>query len=380
MSVWAILLSGGNGERMGASVNKTLLPLLGECALCRALRVLRRHCDGAVIVLRPQDEAAVRQALADSHLTVEAIAYGGADRQESVKNGLAALPADCDIVLVHDGARPLVDDATVENVIESVKQYGSGVAGTSVTDTVKQAAPDGTVLSTPDRSALRAVQTPQGFRRELIERAHREITERCTDDAALVERLGVPVHLCAGSPRNIKLTAPEDLTLAEFYLSGLPRVGHGYDAHRLVPDRKLILGGVEIPYEKGLLGHSDADVLVHAVIDALLGAAALGDIGGHFPDSDPQYKGVFSIRLLEETARILKEAGYAVCNIDATLIAQRPKLAAYIPQMRENIAAAVGLDTACVSVKATTTEGMGFEGAGEGISAHAVALIVQANA
>ena len=380
MSVWAILLSGGNGERMGASVNKTLLPLLGDCALCRALRVLRRHCDGAVIVLRPQDEAAVRQALADSHLTVEAIAYGGADRQESVKNGLAALPADCDIVLVHDGARPLTDDATVENVIESVKRYGSGVASTAVTDTVKQAAPDGTVLSTPDRSALRAVQTPQGFRRELIERAHREIPERCTDDAALVERLGVPVHLCAGSPRNIKLTAPEDLTLAEFYLSGLPRVGHGYDAHRLVPDRKLILGGVEIPYEKGLLGHSDADVLVHAVIDAMLGAAALGDIGGHFPDSDPRYKGVFSIRLLEETARILKDAGFAPRNIDATLIAQRPKLAVYIPQMRENIAAAVGLDTACVSVKATTTEGMGFEGAGEGISAHAVALIVQANA
>ena len=196
----------------------------------------------------------------------------------------------------------------------------------------------------------------------------------------LMERLGVPVHLCAGSPRNIKLTAPEDLTLADFYLSGLPRVGHGYDAHRLVPDRKLILGGVEIPYEKGLLGHSDADVLVHAVIDALLGAAALGDIGGHFPDSDPQYKGVFSIRLLEETARILKDAGFAPRNIDATLIAQRPKLAAYIPRMRENIAAAVGLDTACVSVKATTTEGMGFEGAGEGISAHAVALIVQANA
>ena len=378
MSTWAILLAGGSGTRMGASANKTLIPLLGECALCRALRTLRRHCDGAVIVLRPQDEADIRQALANSGLSAEAFAYGGYDRQESVKNGLALLPPDCDIVLVHDGARPLTDDATVENVIDSVKRCGSGIASTPVTDTIKQAAPDGTVLSTPDRSALRAVQTPQGFRREIIERAHREISERCTDDAALAERLGIPVHLCAGSPRNIKLTTPEDLTLAEFYLSGLPRVGHGYDAHRLAPDRKLILGGVEIPYEKGLLGHSDADVLVHAVIDALLGAAALGDIGGHFPDSDPQYKGVFSIRLLEETARILKEAGYAVCNIDATLIAQRPKLAAYILQMRRNIAAAAGIGADRVSVKATTTEGMGFEGAGEGISAHAVALIAKA--
>ena len=377
MSVWAILLSGGSGTRMGSAVNKTLLPLAGECALCRSLRTLRRHCDGVALVMRPCDEEAVRLALADSGLTAERFAYGGSDRQASVYNGLQALPEDCDIVLVHDGARPLLDDDTVKSVIESVRLHGSGIASTPVTDTIKQAGSDGIVEATPDRSRLRAVQTPQGFKKDLLLRAHREITERYTDDAALVAALGEPVYLCAGSPKNIKLTTPEDKNMAEFALQGMPRVGHGYDAHQLAEDRRLILGGVEIPYEKGLLGHSDADVLVHAVIDALLGAAALGDIGQHFPDKDPQYKGISSILLLKETAAILQKAGFVLHNVDATLIAQRPKLAAYIPQMRQNMADALGLAVSRVSVKATTTEGMGFEGAGEGISAHAVALLYE---
>ena len=377
MSIWAILLSGGSGTRMGAEINKTLSPLAGECALCRALRTLRRHCDGVALVIRPQDETAVRAALRQSSLAVEAIAYGGSDRQASVYNGLKVLPADCDIVLVHDGARPLVDDQTVENVIESVQKYGSGVASTHVTDTLKQVDDSEVATFTPDRATLRAVQTPQGFSYSLLMRAHREVSERCTDDAALVSHLGVPVHLCAGSPRNIKLTTQEDLIVANAFLGTCPRVGHGYDAHRLVEGRALILGGVDIPYEKGLLGHSDADVLLHAVMDALLGAAALGDIGQHFPDRDPQYKGISSLLLLKETARILNQAGFSVQNIDATVIAQRPKLAPHIPQMRQNIADALALDIAQVSVKATTTEGMGFEGEGLGISAHAVALITQ---
>lgn len=378
MSVWAILLSGGSGTRMGSAVNKTLLPLAGECSLCRALRVLRRHCDGVAVVLRPCDEEAVREALAKSGLTAERFAYGGADRQASVGSGLAVLPEDCDIVLVHDGARPLLDDATVESVIASVRAHGSGVASTPVTDTIKQVNADSVAAATLNRDELRAVQTPQGFAKALLQRAHREIAERCTDDAALVAALGVPVYLCAGSPRNIKLTTREDRSMAEYYLQGMPRVGHGYDAHRLVEDRRLILGGVDVPYEKGLLGHSDADVLVHAVIDALLGAAALGDIGQHFPDRDPRYKGISSILLLKETADILKRAGFSVQNVDATLIAQRPKLAAYIPDMRKNIAEALELDVPKVSVKATTTEGMGFEGEGAGISAHAVALVCEA--
>ena len=379
MSIWAILLSGGSGTRMGSAVNKTLLPLAGECALCRSLRTLRRHCDGVALVMRPQDEETVKQALADSGLTADTFAYGGEDRQASVSNGLQALPADCDIVLVHDGARPLLDDETVENVIASVRLHGSGIASTPVTDTIKRVHGDWLAQATLDRSCLRAVQTPQGFQKDLLLRAHREIRERYTDDAALVAALGVDVYLCAGSPKNIKLTTPEDRIMAEFALQGMPRVGHGYDAHRLVEDRRLILGGVEVPYEKGLLGHSDADVLVHAVIDALLGAAALGDIGQHFPDKDPQYKGISSILLLKEAAKTLKTAGFSIHNVDATLIAQRPKLAAFIPGMRQNIADALGLAPGRVSVKATTTEGMGFEGEGEGISAHAVALIYERN-
>ena len=378
MSTWSLLLSGGSGTRMGCAGNKTLLPLLGESAVCHALRTLRRHCDGVVMVIRPVDEKDIRAALAKSRLSVEKIVYGGADRQESVCNGLTALPDDCDIVLVHDGARPLVDDETVRNVISSVRQYGSGIASTPVTDTFKQVDENGVAVATPDRNFLRAVQTPQGFKKDLLLRAHHEIKERCTDDAALVSQLGVPVHLCEGSRRNIKLTTPEDIAMAEHYLKVFPRIGHGYDAHKLVEGRKFILGGVDIPYEKGLLGHSDADVLLHAITDALLGAAAMGDIGKHFPDKDPQYKGISSLLLLEKAVALLRENGFEPLNIDATVICQRPKLAPHIPQMRENIARACGLEVDCVSVKATTTEGMGFEGEGLGVSTHAVALIKSA--
>lgn len=374
MSTWSILLSGGSGTRMGCAGNKTLL-LLGESVLCRALRTLRRHCDGVVLVIRAVDEQEIKNALAQSKLSVDKIVYGGADRQESVYHGLMALPEECDIVLVHDGARPLVDDATVENVIASVRKYGSGIASTPVTDTFKQVDANNVAIATPDRNFLRAVQTPQGFKKDLLLRAHHEIKERCTDDAALVSTLGVPVYLCEGSRRNIKLTIPEDIAMAEYYLDIPPRIGHGYDAHRLVEGRKLILGGVDIPYEKGLLGHSDADVLLHAITDALLGAAALGDIGKHFPDSDPQYKGISSLLLLEAAVKLLREKGFEPTNIDATILCQRPKLAPHIPMMRENIARATGLALDSVSVKATTTEGMGFEGEGSGISTHAVVML-----
>ena len=176
-------------------------------------------------------------------------------------------------MLMHDGARPLVDDQTIEVAPLSVRKYGSGVAATPVTDTIKRVGADDIVADTPPRGQLRAVQTPQGFSRDLLCRAHAEITQRCTDDAALVEQLGVPVHLCLGSPRNLKLDNPGGYSpWQKFHLSGMPRIGHGYDAHRLVEGRPFILGGVDIPHEKGLLGHSDADVLLHAIADALLRA------------------------------------------------------------------------------------------------------------
>ena len=258
-------------------------------------------------------------------------------------------------------------------------------------DTVKRVDAEGVVIDTPNRETLRAVQTPQTFDARLIRAAHERFAdsaERATDDAALAERALCRVMLTEGDVENIKLTTPEDMLLAQQVIlrregrtdkeGGRMRIGHGYDVHRLVEGRKLILCGVEIPYEKGLLGHSDADVALHALMDALLGAAALGDIGRHFPDTDPQYKGADSLVLLDHVMALLREKGYAVGNVDVTIIAQKPKLKDYIEAMRENLAAHLGIDPDCVNVKATTTEKLGFEGECLGISAHAVACIERA--
>ena len=231
-----------------------------------------------------------------------------------------------------------------------------------------------------DRAALFAVQTPQCFCRNLywkaLEAVQGEKVHLVTDDCSLFELAGLPVHLTQGDYANLKITTKEDLpAAAQNKGENTMRIGHGYDVHRLVEGRKLIMGGVTIPYEKGLLGHSDADVLLHAVSDALLGAAALGDIGKHFPDTDPRYEGADSLMLLREVGRLLDETGYTVGNIDATVLCQAPKLAPHIPAMRQNIANALGLALGDVSVKATTEEHLGFTGEGLGIAAHAVALI-----
>ena len=277
----------------------------------------------------------------------------------------------------------------IARTLESAKKYGSGVAAVPLKDTVKRVNEGGVVVDTPPRDALRAVQTPQTFEAELIRRAHAAyaLGERATDDAALAERMGVEVRLTEGDVENIKLTTPEDMLLARQVIlrregqkeeKPMVRIGHGYDVHRLTEDRKLILCGVEIPYTLGLLGHSDADVALHALMDALLGAAALGDIGRHFPDTDPAYKGADSGRLLDHVVALLEEKGYAVGNVDVTIICQRPKLKDYIEQMRQNVARHLKVDADCVNIKATTTEKLGFEGEGLGISSHAVACIEKA--
>ena len=263
------------------------------------------------------------------------------------------------------------------------------MAAVALKDTVKRVDDGGVVVDTPPRDRLRAVQTPQTFEAGLIRRAHAAyaLGERATDDAALAERMGIAVRLTEGDVENIKLTTPEDLLLAREVIlkregkkeeKPMMRIGHGYDVHRLVEDRKLILCGVEIPYTLGLLGHSDADVALHALMDALLGAAALGDIGRHFPDTDPAYKGADSGRLLDHVVALLEEKGYTVGNVDVTIICQRPKLKDYIEQMRENVARHLKVDVDCVNIKATTTEKLGFEGEGLGISSHAVACIEKA--
>ena len=277
----------------------------------------------------------------------------------------------------------------IARTLESAQKFGSGVAAVALKDTVKRVDDGGVVVDTPPRDWLRAVQTPQTFEAGLIRKAHAAFAlgERATDDAALAERMGVAVHLTEGDVENIKLTTPEDMLLARQVIlkregkkeeKPMMRVGHGYDVHRLVEERKLILCGVEIPYALGLLGHSDADVALHALMDALLGAAALGDIGRHFPDTDPAYKGADSGKLLDHVVALLEEKGYAVGNVDVTIICQRPKLKDYIEQMRENVARHLKVDVDCVNIKATTTEKLGFEGEGLGISSHAVACIEKA--
>jgi 2-C-methyl-D-erythritol 2,4-cyclodiphosphate synthase len=305
---------------------------------------------------------------------------GGATRQQSVANGLAALPAEATLVGIHDGARPLIDPDTVAAVIEAAVECGGAAVAVPVKDTLKRTDENGIIIDTPDRANLWRVQTPQVFDRAKLcaaMEAAMAAGKDYTDDCQLMEAAGVPVRLVKGLDTNLKLTTPEDIALAKALMKerGNMRIGHGYDVHKLVEGRDLILGGVKIEYEKGLLGHSDADVLTHAVMDALLGAAALGDIGKLFPDNDPAYKGADSIALLRRVVERVSEDGYKIGNIDATILCQRPKLAPHIPKMRQIIADACGVDVTYVSVKATTEEGLGFTGSGEGIAAHCVCLL-----
>lgn len=379
---YAIVLAGGSGARMGAGCNKVLLSLGGAPVIVRSVRAFEGLVDGVVLVSREEDIPAIGSAMTQAGLA-PIIVPGGATRQDSVWNGLCALPEDCDRVLIHDGARCLVDEATIRRCMESAEACGTGVAAVPAVDTIKVVGEDEVVADTPDRAALRAVQTPQAFDVKLIRSAHMEARRTGylgTDDASLLEHMGLPVRLTMGSRRNMKLTTPEDLIMAEAFLERpFPtlRVGQGYDVHRLVEGRELILCGVTVPHTLGLLGHSDADVALHALMDAMLGAMALGDIGKHFPDTDERYRGISSMKLLEHVTALLKEHGARVTNCDVTIVAQKPKLLPYIPQMRENVAAALSLPLDRVNVKATTTERLAFEGREEGISAQAVCMIEQ---
>lgn len=382
---YAIVLGGGLGARMHAGRNKVVLTLGGEMVLLRSIRAMLPHVQGVVAVVRPEDEHDIRRAISRSDLAEANIIYApaGSNRQLSVWNGLSALPADCARVLIHDGARCLVDDDTINNVKRSVEACGTGVAAIPVIDTIKEVDGHERVTQTPARANLRAVQTPQGFDLPLIVQAHRYAQEHGftgTDDASLLEYMQHPVQLVEGARRNLKLTIPEDMMIGNAYLAeetGLPamRIGQGYDVHKLVEGRRLILCGVDVPHTLGLLGHSDADVALHALMDAMLGAMALGDIGRHFPDTDPRYSGISSMKLLEHVVALLAENNARVTNADVTIIAQKPKLLPYIQQMQENVAAALKLPVTRVSVKATTTERLGFEGRMEGISAQAVCMV-----
>ena len=383
MSTWAVIVAAGRGARSGLERNKVFFEIEGKSMLTWCLHAFENSnlVDGIVLVISEADRRAYDDLIAREGACprVKAVVYGGATRRDSVYNGLRALPEDAELVAVHDAARPFVTREIIAATLESARRYGSGVICTPMIDTVKQIMPDGTV-TTPDRASLRAVQTPQTFDVKKLMAAHERARAEdlpVTDDAMLFEHYYGDLRLVTveGAERNRKLTTKEDFDALNRESVPAVRVGQGYDAHRLTEGRKLILCGVEVPHDRGLDGHSDADVAVHARMDALLGALALGDIGRHFPDSDPAYKGISSMKLLEHVMGLLRQNGWRVGNADVTIVAQRPKLAGFIPQMRENLARTMDVAPDCVNVKATTTERMGFEGEMIGISAQAVCLL-----
>jgi 2-C-methyl-D-erythritol 2,4-cyclodiphosphate synthase/2-C-methyl-D-erythritol 4-phosphate cytidylyltransferase len=322
---------------------------------------------------------------------VTQVIIGGERRQDSVQAGLEALPDEVELVLVHDGVRPFVPLTVIENCLHEAEQSGAAMVAVPVKDTLKAVSKEQVIEQTVDRTGIWQAQTPQAAMVSLLKEAYVEAAKlpdfTATDEAALLENINVPIKVVEGSEKNIKITRPEDLNLAKAILmesqfdqtvqvSGNDfKTGYGYDAHRLVSGRPLILGGVTVPYDKGLEGHSDADVLTHALCDAILGAAGLGDIGLHFPDTDQKYKDMNSLDILEQIATMAAEKGLVLQNGDITIVAQKPKLSPFFETMQKNIADACGANPNTINIKATTTEGMGFAGREEGMAAHAVVLL-----
>lgn len=389
MKVSVIIVAAGSGRRFGYERNKLFFPLCGKPVLAHTLaHVFGTSSVQEVVIVHAERDLPEIQSLVESlHPSVPVrYAIGGAEREDSVYNGLIATSEDCDIVMVHDGARPYAGPEWFDNALPAMKEANAAIYAIPVKDTVKMKeradAKGAQFVKTLDRSRLVAVQTPQIFRRSVLLKAHQYANAHhlsSTDDASLVEAIGEKIVLLQGEERNHKVTTMADVPILEFYMNGPTehRVGSGYDVHQLAAGRKLILGGVEVPYDRGLAGHSDADVLIHALMDALLGAAGLKDIGTYFPDTDNAFKNISSLVLLEKVRQILIENSCRIVNVDVTLLAQKPKIKPYVPQMIENIAKALQIDTAAVSVKATTTERLGFVGHEEGMAAQAAAMVLK---
>lgn len=379
-----IIPAAGFGTRMQADRPKQFLLLDNTPILVHTVQsFISSSCISSIVVVVPKDHIQQTQELLNRFTLDQAnlaIIPGGKRRQDSVKRGLDHLAPDTDIVLVHDGARPLIDKEVIERCYQGAIEKGAVIAAVPVKDTIKRASAERTVDSTIDRSSLWQAQTPQAMRRDLLERAYKLNGDAdVTDEASLLEKAGIEVHLIHGSETNIKITRPDDLVLAQKIKSSPEqmklRIGHGYDAHRFSPDRKLILGGVTIPHTHGLAGHSDADVLTHALCDALLGALGKGDIGRHFPDTDKSYSNIYSIKLLEKVMALVTQSGYTICNLDITVICQSPRLAPFLEEMQKLLSTICKTEKNNVNIKATTTEKMGFAGRKEGISSHAVVLL-----
>ena len=384
--VAAVILAAGIGSRMRSDILKQNIVIDGESVLVRTVKAFDRcECiDHIAIVVKKGEEEFTENGIKDHIAKPFVVICGGRTRAESAKIGFEAVEDRCDLVAIHDCARCLITPEDIALVVNEASACGAATACTRVTDSIKKVTSDDTVAENVPREYLRAMQTPQVFKKTVYREAldlWGEYAEEITDDNMLVEKTKTTIKCVEIGKHNVKITTPDDIDYVRFLLSGGKkmscnfRVGHGYDVHRFKSGRKLVVGGVHIPYETGLDGHSDADVLVHAIMDSLLGAAGLGDIGKHFPDTSDEFLGISSLELLHRVGNTLKKLGFFVVNIDATLLLQRPKVAPYIEEMVSNIAKSLGVDTSLVNVKATTEEKLGFTGSGEGASAHAVALI-----
>jgi 2-C-methyl-D-erythritol 4-phosphate cytidylyltransferase / 2-C-methyl-D-erythritol 2,4-cyclodiphosphate synthase len=433
MYVTAIIAAGGRGERLGGAVPKQLIQVGGRSLLERSVSIFQTHpAVDEIVVALPGDLVADPPPYLKVSAKPLRLVIGGERRQDSVVNAFNATNETSDIIVIHDAARPFASQDLVTRTIAAAVETGAAAAALAARDTVKRAgrspvagrsggltpelklgptsgslgpasgsltpelklgptsgslgptsgSNEYVVLETIPRETIYLAQTPQAFRRNVLRDAiaFAQTGVEVTDEATLAERAGHPVRVVPGEPTNIKITTTADLPVAEALAGGgsaalITRVGTGYDLHRLVEGRPLTLAGVTIPFEKGLAGHSDADVIAHAAIDAMLGAAGAGDIGGHFPDTDPQWKGASSIDLMRRASEILRNRGFAVVNLDLVVIAERPKLAGYLDAMRRNLASAAGVRAADVSIKGKTNEGVGELGRGEAIAVHAVALV-----
>ncbi|WP_445500787.1 bifunctional 2-C-methyl-D-erythritol 4-phosphate cytidylyltransferase/2-C-methyl-D-erythritol 2,4-cyclodiphosphate synthase [Microvirga sp. G4-2] len=391
MSVAALIVAAGRGSRAGEGIPKQYRFVGGKPVLALTLEAFLRHpgIERTLAVIHPDDQDLYRKSIAalPDELTgrLLPVAHGGETRQDSVRNGLETLlefaPAH---VLIHDAARPFAAGALIGRALEATENWEAAVPGIAVTDTIKVIGPQSEVVSTPDRASLRAVQTPQVFHFAALLAAHRKAAaaglRNFTDDGALAEWAGLSVHVFQGDPLNIKLTHASDFPEAERRLKGssmtyVTRLGTGFDVHAFGDGDHVWLGGIRVPHDRGVVAHSDGDVILHALTDALLGALADGDIGTHFPPSDPQWRGASSDQFLAYAAALVRDRGGLIDHLDATLLCERPRLGPYREAMRQRIAELAGLRLDQVSLKATTTEKLGFTGRSEGIAAQAAATI-----
>jgi len=385
--VVAIITAAGSGLRIKGPVKKQFRELSGKPVIAWSLDVFEKSkiVNEVILTVPRGKESYVRNNIIKkyNYKKIGKIISGGLHRQDSVFNALKQVNGDCSVVVIHDGVRPFVTEKMIHDSVMAAEEHGASIVAVPLIDTIKKVDSRGFVLTTISRENVWKTQTPQAFRYDLVMRAHTKFFRdkfRVTDDAVMIESIQEAVKVVMGSYRNIKLTSAEDFAIAESLLNAetkKTRHGIGYDIHKLEAGRKLILGGVKIPFNKGFIGHSDGDALVHSICDAILGSIGEADIGVHFPDTDKKYKGISSLLLLDEVMNILSEKGYSINNLDSMIIAQAPRITPYVEKMKKMLAAALNIGTGSIGIKATTNENIGLIGQGKGIAAYSVVSVIR---